>query len=171
MRRFRDIIEDVKAPNTDNLWISNGELKYFSNGIWTSLGNNEEDSNEEDSSVSFPKEVILNGIAFQSNTGQVKLNYPIYDAETGMSSSNFATIQAASPTGAGVMSSTDKIKLNGIEAEANKYSLPDATTSVRGGILMAASVANLTGTEDTAAICTKINDLLAALRTAGVLQS
>lgn len=171
MRRFRDIIEDVKAPNTDNLWISNGELKYFSNGNWTPLSNNEEDSNEEDSDVSFPKEIILNGMVFQPNTGQVRLNYPIYDVKAGTSSSNFATMQAASSTEAGVMSSTDKTKLDGIETNANNYSLPNATTSVRGGVLMAASVANLTGTEDAATICTKINGLLAALRTAGVLQS
>ena len=49
------------------------------------------------------------------------------------------------------------------------YTLPNATTSVRGGVLMAAAVADLVGTEDAAAICTKVNALLAALRTAGVL--
>lgn len=33
MRRFRDIIQDIKAPSTSNLWINNGELKYYtSNG-------------------------------------------------------------------------------------------------------------------------------------------
>lgn len=51
------------------------------------------------------------------------------------------------------------------------YKLPNAGTSTRGGVLMAASVANLEGTEDTAAICTKVNDLLASLRAAGMLNS
>lgn len=29
MKRFRDIIQDIKAPSTSNLWINNGELKYY----------------------------------------------------------------------------------------------------------------------------------------------
>ena len=45
----------------------------------------------------------------------------------------------------------------------------DASTSTRGGVLMAAAVTDLAGTEDTTAICTKINALLSALRTAGIL--
>lgn len=29
MKRFRDIIQDIKAPSTSDLWINNGELKYY----------------------------------------------------------------------------------------------------------------------------------------------
>lgn len=33
MKRFRDIIQDIKAPSISDLWINNGELKYYtSNG-------------------------------------------------------------------------------------------------------------------------------------------
>lgn len=33
MKRFRDIVQDIKAPSTSGLWINNGELKYYtSNG-------------------------------------------------------------------------------------------------------------------------------------------
>lgn len=33
MKRSRDIIQDIKAPSTSDLWIDNGELKYYtSNG-------------------------------------------------------------------------------------------------------------------------------------------
>lgn len=33
MKRFRDITQDIKAPSTSDLWINNGELKYYtSNG-------------------------------------------------------------------------------------------------------------------------------------------
>lgn len=33
MKRFRGIIQDIKAPSTSGLWINNGELKYYtSNG-------------------------------------------------------------------------------------------------------------------------------------------
>lgn len=49
------------------------------------------------------------------------------------------------------------------------YTLPNASLSERGGVLMAGSVADLEGTEDTAAICTKINNLLGVLRASGVL--
>lgn len=52
-----------------------------------------------------------------------------------------------------------------------EYKLPNASTSTRGGVLMAASVADLAGTEDAAAICTKVNALLASLRAAGILNS
>ena len=51
------------------------------------------------------------------------------------------------------------------------YSLPNASTSTRGGVLMAAAVADLAGTEDAATICTKVNALLSSLRTAGILIS
>ena len=30
MRRFREIIEDTIAPNTSDLWIDNGVIKYYS---------------------------------------------------------------------------------------------------------------------------------------------
>lgn len=43
-------------------------------------------------------------------------------------------VPAASSSTDGTMSATDKIKLDGIEAHANNYSLPLATASLRGGI-------------------------------------
>ena len=79
------------------------------------------------------------------------------------------TYEVASDSANGLMSSTDKSKLDSIAENANNYTLPNATTSVRGGVLMATAVADLAGTEDAAAICTKVNALLAALRTAGIL--
>lgn len=87
MRRFRDIIEDIKAPSIQNLWLNGGKLKYYGENGW------------------------------QDIKGQ------------------------------------------------------DASTSVRGGVLMAAAVADLAGTEDAAAICIKVNALLSALRASGALQS
>ena len=79
------------------------------------------------------------------------------------------TYEVASDSANGLMSSTDKSKLDSIAENANNYTLPNATTSVRGGVLMATAVADLAGTEDAATICTKVNALLAALRTAGIL--
>lgn len=34
MKRFRDIIQDIKAPSTSDLWINNGELKYYTSNGW-----------------------------------------------------------------------------------------------------------------------------------------
>lgn len=44
MRRFREIIQDIKAPSTSDLWINNEELKYW-DGEWKKLGG---DSKEEE---------------------------------------------------------------------------------------------------------------------------
>lgn len=66
----------------------------------------------------------------------------------------------------GLMSSADKAKLDGIEAGANNYSLPAASASVRGGVLMATAVAD--AADETEAVA-RLNDLLAALRASGVL--
>lgn len=82
---------------------------------------------------------------------------------------NNTTYSVASDSSNGLMSSTDKSKLDNIADNANNYTLPNASASVRGGVLMATAVADLAGTEDAAAICTKVNALLAALRTAGIL--
>ena len=37
MRRFRDIIEDIKAPSTQSLWLNNGELKVYGANGWTPI--------------------------------------------------------------------------------------------------------------------------------------
>lgn len=40
MKRFRDIIQDIKAPSTSDLWINNGELKYYTNNGWKTITGN-----------------------------------------------------------------------------------------------------------------------------------
>lgn len=40
MKRFRDIIQDTKAPSTSDLWINNGELKYYTNNGWKAIAGN-----------------------------------------------------------------------------------------------------------------------------------
>lgn len=40
MKRFRDIIQDVKAPSTSDLWINNGELKYHASNGWKAIAGN-----------------------------------------------------------------------------------------------------------------------------------
>lgn len=40
MKRFRDIIQDTKAPSTSDLWINNGELKYYTSNGWKAIAGN-----------------------------------------------------------------------------------------------------------------------------------
>lgn len=40
MKRFRDIIQDIKAPSTSDLWINNGELKYYTSNGWKAITGN-----------------------------------------------------------------------------------------------------------------------------------
>ena len=40
MKRFRDIIQDIKAPSTRDLWINNGELKYYTSNGWKAIAGN-----------------------------------------------------------------------------------------------------------------------------------
>lgn len=58
MRRFRDIVEDIKAPSTQSLWLNNGELKVYGTNGWTSLNDTSEDRQELEEKVnSLDKEV------------------------------------------------------------------------------------------------------------------
>ena len=34
MRRFRDIVEDIKASSPQSLWLDKGELKFFGAERW-----------------------------------------------------------------------------------------------------------------------------------------
>lgn len=40
MKKFRDIIQDIKAPSTSDLWINNGELKYYTSNGWKAITGN-----------------------------------------------------------------------------------------------------------------------------------
>ena len=66
-------------------------------------------------------------IASDKNT--ISINFTKADA-----SKTSVDIPSASHTSAGVMTSNDKVKLDGIAANANNYTLPTATTAALGGI-------------------------------------
>lgn len=40
MKRFRNIIHDTKVPSTSDLWINNGELKYYTSNGWKAIAGN-----------------------------------------------------------------------------------------------------------------------------------
>lgn len=74
MRRFRDIIEDIKAPSTQSLWLNNGELKVYGANGWTSLNDTSEDRQELEEKVdSLDKEV-----------GQIKKELSVFGSEQGV---------------------------------------------------------------------------------------
>ena len=47
MRRFREIIEDIKAPSPQSLWLDKGELKFFGAKGWTSMVGGEDEDRQE----------------------------------------------------------------------------------------------------------------------------
>lgn len=52
MRKFREIIEDIKAPSPQSLWLDKGELKFFGAKGWTSMvGGRDEDRQELEEKV------------------------------------------------------------------------------------------------------------------------
>ena len=225
MRKFAGIIEDIKTPSVQNLWLNGGKLKYYGEKGWQDIKGQDastvkwDDIDDKPESFTpsshthtksditgFPtlatvatsgsyndlsnKPTIpsaytlpiasasaLGGVKsattgttsgrdykVQINSdGTMKVNVPWTDTNT--------TYNAATPSANGLMSAADKSKLDNIASNANKYTLPNASTSARGGVLMATAVADLAGTEDAATICTKVNALLSALRASGALQS
>lgn len=71
----------------------------------------------------------------------------------------------ATQSASGLMSAADKKKLDGIAANANKYTLPNASASAIGGVKQGTAVADASGGDEKE----KINALLASLRAAGVI--
>lgn len=147
MRRFRDIIEDIKAPSVQDLWLNGGKLKYYGEKGW-------QDIKGQDAPT-----VKWNDIEDKPETFT-----PSEHTHTKSNITDFPTLATVATSG----SYNDLSNKPDIPPV---YSLPDASTSARGGVLMATAVADLAGTEDAATICTKVNALLSALRTSGALQS
>lgn len=67
----------------------------------------------------------------------------------------------------GLMSATDKMKLDGIAEQANKYVLPQATTSAFGGVKKSANVAKAAAENITKA---EFDALIDALIEAGIME-
>lgn len=95
-----------------------------------------------------------------NSDGTMKVNVPWTDT----------TYPVVSENANGLMSVALLQKINGIEAQANKYTLPAASASL-GGVKIASAVADTDATEAATAqtVATTLNELLAALRASGVL--
>ena len=66
----------------------------------------------------------------------------VYDINTDTNT----TYSVATTSANGLMSSTDKSKLDGIASGANKYTLPAATSSALGGVKVGSNITNNSGT-------------------------
>lgn len=181
-RENPNFVASIYAPNPKEVsyWIDLTEgpdgqiIKSFVNNKWVKVNENKNDEQDADITQLQQKVTALeNTMPTKVDDVNVTGNGVAVSAAS-ISGNTLTLIKDYNPTvtttsADGLMSSTDKIKLDGIEANANNYSLPNASASTRGGVLQATAVADLAGTEDAAAICTKVNALLAALRTAGML--
>lgn len=181
MRKIRDIIESPFPVPTNALWLNGANLKGFINGKWVTLGGAGEVSwNDIKDKPNIPEAytlptasaTMLGGVK-SSTTGTTSgKDYLVQVNSDGTMKVNVpwtnTTYSVVTEQANGLMSVALLQKLNGIEAQANNYILPAAGTSI-GGVKKAAAVADLAGTEDASAICTKVNELLSSLRSAGVL--
>lgn len=79
------------------------------------------------------------------------------------------TYNAATVDNPGLMSRTDKAKLDGIAENANNYSLPAATSAALGGVKQGAAVAAVAADADAVTIAAKVNELITSLKAAGVI--
>lgn len=99
------------------------------------------DKNKVDNLNSY---VTSGSFAQDANNAAITLN--IKDPVTDNNSNQVLTINKATTTTAGVMSSAMVTKLNGIATNANNYSLPTATSSVLGGVKTGSNITNSSGT-------------------------
>lgn len=106
------------------------------------------------------------GIGFTGNDSTVSITLL---NKVGGTQYTSVVLPMATNTKAGVLGGTDKAKLDGVQANANNYTLPAATASALGGVKKAAALADLAAGADLAAVITGFNSLLAKLRTAGIL--
>lgn len=102
--------------------------------------------------------------ASASNLGGVKVGSGLSINVEGALSAD--TIPEATTTTSGLMSATDKTKLDSVETGANAYSLPTAASNVKGGIMVGSG---LTIDATTAVLSTNISD--ATTSTSGLMSS
>ena len=95
------------------------------------------------------------------SSGNLYVNVPWTDTNT--------TYNVASSSADGLMSKEDKAKLDNIANNANNYSLPNATTSIVGGVKQATTVEALEEADEIATVISTVNTLISNLKTAGIV--
>lgn len=150
----KNIYEGVSAPEKHNLWLYKGVLKFYGDNGWETIrvGSQLVNWDSITGKPTFSKVATSGSYVDLSN----KPTIPSYSAVTSDKD--------------GLMTIALFQKLNGIEAQANKYVLPAAGAAI-GGVKKASAVADTLATEEATAqsVATTLNNLLAALRASGVL--
>ena len=138
-----DFKVDVSGTETDK-----ASIKYFSNTerlILYSKNNDDGEGNNIDTGLAignnellFSYDQNLHDVLHQGNFATLKLGYAEnnqnYPVEEGNSGKLFVNVPLVTTTTDGLMSNGDKLKLDGIAQNANNYTLPLATSTVRGGV-------------------------------------
>ena len=165
MRRFRDIIEDNKAPNIQNLWLNNGELKVYGNKGWTPLNATSEDRQELEEKVdSLDKEV-----------GQIKKDLSIFGSEQGvveLAIGNSESIKEANLSKLKTIQSNDHTFFTDINygyGTASWLPTTGGKTSL-GGVKAITNIVNLAESATTAQVVGVVNTLLDQFRSCGLTQ-
>ena len=92
------------------------------------------------------KHVTISQLASEfGSTTNLSTSYASSYIFVNSSSGTNAQVNAATTFNAGVMSATDKTKLDGIATNANNYVLPTATNSVLGGVKVDGTTITITG--------------------------
>lgn len=169
MKRFKEIVWGNEPPSIHNLWIQDSTLKAFIDGKWVNIvGNGIINWDDIEDKPAIPSPVTVDSALSSTSTNPVQ-NKVINSALSGKASSTH-THSANQVNGlATVATSGSYNDLSNKPSIPSAYTLPNASTSSLGGVKQATSVSDLVGTEDTATICNKVNSLLAAMRSAGML--
>lgn len=147
MRKFRDIIESPFPVPTNALWLKGSNLKGFINGKWITIGGGSTTKvpdNLEDILTSLP-----DSICFPTGTWDGDPSYPAIQFKQWKKNED------------GTYSAQGNLLTPISTAREDKC----------GVVRRATAVDDLAGTEESAAICTKVNAILAALRTAGLMSN
>lgn len=90
--------------------------------------------------------VIIKDYVTSLSVNGKTITYNKKDGTSGTITTQDTTYSAATTSTAGLMSASDKTKLNGIAEGANKYTLPAATASTLGGVKIGSNISNSSGT-------------------------
>ena len=141
-----NVIETVKVNNTA-LAISNKSVNvdlsgYVATETDKGLSTNDYTNDEKNKLANIAANANNYSLptASSSTKGGVKIGSGITISNETISISNATT------SANGLMSSTDKSKLDGIAANANNYTLPDASSSTKGGVKIGSNISVSNGT-------------------------
>ena len=137
-------VTDVTKSDITNLGIPAQDTTY-SNATTSTAGlMSKDDKSKLDGIASNANNYSL-PTASSTTLGGIKVGTNL-TISNGVLSSKDTTYSVVSTTTNGLMSSTDKSKLDGIAANANNYSLPTASSSTLGGVKIGDNINNNNGT-------------------------